>query len=82
MGIKASATCVMNFDDATGFLIGPAEQGSELHVHLYEHRPGRHRHSGSRAAELSYQGALAYARERRSMRALSGKSSRIKSPTA
>ncbi len=29
MGIKASATCVMNFDGATGFLIGPPNKGLE-----------------------------------------------------
>src|SRR5690606_11454818 len=29
MGIKASATCVMNFDEATGFLIGPPNKGLE-----------------------------------------------------
>ncbi|MGB2247100.1 MAG: acyl-CoA dehydrogenase family protein, partial [Alcanivorax sediminis] len=29
MGIKASATCVMNFDEATGFLIGPENKGLE-----------------------------------------------------
>ena len=27
MGIKASATCVMNFDGATGYLIGPENRG-------------------------------------------------------
>lgn len=29
MGIKASATCVMNFDDSTGYLIGPENKGLE-----------------------------------------------------
>ena len=33
MGIKGSATCVMNFDGATGYLIGAAEQGPGGHVH-------------------------------------------------
>ncbi|SFL93377.1 acyl-CoA dehydrogenase C-terminal domain-containing protein [Marinobacter zhejiangensis] len=73
MGIKASATCVMNFDDATGFLIGPENQGLEcMFTFMNTARIGTSI-QGVGAAELSYQGALEYAKDRRSMRALSGK---------
>ena len=38
MGIKATATCVMNFDDAMGWLVGEPHQGHERHVHHDERR--------------------------------------------
>ncbi|WP_273210166.1 acyl-CoA dehydrogenase C-terminal domain-containing protein [Marinobacter subterrani] len=73
MGIKASATCVMNFDGATGFLIGPENEGLDcMFTFMNTARIGT-AIQGVGPAELSYQWALAYARERRSMRALSGK---------
>lgn len=73
MGIKASATCVLNFDGATGFLIGPEHQGLEcMFTFMNTARIGT-AIQGVGPAELSYQWALDYARERRSMRALSGK---------
>jgi alkylation response protein AidB-like acyl-CoA dehydrogenase len=72
MGIKASSTCVMNFDGATGFLIGPPNKGLEcMFTFMNSARIGT-AIQGVATAELAYQGALAYARERRSMRALSG----------
>ena len=73
MGIKASATCVMNFDGATGYLIGPENQGLEcMFTFMNTARIGT-AIQGVGPAELSYQWALDYAKERRSMRALSGK---------
>ncbi|MED5240201.1 MAG: acyl-CoA dehydrogenase C-terminal domain-containing protein [Pseudomonadota bacterium] len=73
MGIKASATCVMNFDEATGFLIGPENKGLEcMFTFMNTARLGTAM-QGIAHAELSYQGALPYAKERKSMRALSGK---------
>ncbi|WP_303289906.1 acyl-CoA dehydrogenase C-terminal domain-containing protein [Marinobacter sp. SS5-14b] len=73
MGIKASATCVMNFDNATGYLIGPENEGLEcMFTFMNTARIGT-AIQGVGPAELSYQWALDYARERRSMRALSGK---------
>jgi len=73
MGIKASATCVMNFDEAKGYLVGPANKGLEcMFTFMNTARIGT-AIQGVGPAELSYQNALAYARERRSMRALSGK---------
>ena len=73
MGIKASATCVMNFDGAEGYLIGPVNKGLEcMFTFMNTARVGTSI-QGIGAAELSFQGALEYAKERRSMRALSGK---------
>ena len=73
MGIKASATCVMNFDEATGFLIGPENEGLNcMFTFMNTARIGT-AIQGVGPAELSYQWALDYARNRRSMRSLSGK---------
>ena len=73
MGIKASATCVMNFDDATGYLIGPENEGLNcMFTFMNTARIGT-AIQGVGPAELSYQWALEYAEDRRSMRALSGK---------
>ena len=72
MGIHGNATCVMNFDGATAFLIGPPNKGLEcMFTFMNTARIGTAL-QGLAHAELSYQGALAYALERRSMRALSG----------
>ncbi len=72
MGIKASATCVMNFDNAKGFLIGPANKGLAcMFTFMNTARLGT-AVQGLAHAEQSYQGALAYARERLAMRSVSG----------
>ena len=73
MGIKGSATCVINFEDSVGRLIGPPNKGLEcMFTFMNTARIGT-AIQGIGAAELAYQGALAYANERRSMRAVSGK---------
>lgn len=73
MGIRASATAVLNFEGAIGELIGEPNQGLEaMFTFMNTARIGT-AVQGVCHAEQSYQGALAYARERRSMRALSGK---------
>ena len=73
MGIKASSTAVLNFDDAEGFLIGPENKGLEcMFTFMNTARIGTAL-QGLGAAELSYQGAVRYAVERRSMRSVSGK---------
>jgi alkylation response protein AidB-like acyl-CoA dehydrogenase len=41
MGIHGSATCVMNFDGAQGWLIGQPQQGPACDVHHDEHRAPR-----------------------------------------
>jgi len=73
MGIRASATCVMNFDDAVGYMIAEPNKGLEaMFTFMNTARIGT-AVQGLAHAELSYQGSLPYAKERRSMRALSGK---------
>ncbi len=73
MGIKASATCVLNFDGARGWLIGEPNKGLEaMFTFMNTARIGT-AVQGVAHAELAFQGALPYALERRSMRALSGK---------
>ncbi|AUM12021.1 acyl-CoA dehydrogenase C-terminal domain-containing protein [Ketobacter alkanivorans] len=72
MGIKASATCVLNFEAAKGYLIGPPNRGLNcMFTFMNTARIGTAL-QGVAAAEGSYQGALTYAKERLAMRALSG----------
>ncbi|ENX10777.1 acyl-CoA dehydrogenase C-terminal domain-containing protein [Acinetobacter variabilis] len=73
MGIRASATAVLNFDNAVGYLIGEPNKG--LHAMFTFMNTARIGTAiqGICHAELSFQGALPYAKERMSMRALSGK---------
>ncbi|MGB0219193.1 MAG: acyl-CoA dehydrogenase C-terminal domain-containing protein [Sinimarinibacterium flocculans] len=73
MGIKASATCTMALENATGYMIAEPNKGLEaMFTFMNTARVGT-AVQGIAHAELSYQNALAYAKERRSMRALSGK---------
>jgi alkylation response protein AidB-like acyl-CoA dehydrogenase len=73
MGIHGNATAVLNFDDATGWMLGEPNKGLEaMFTFMNSARIGTSI-QGVAHAELAYQGALAYAKERRSMRALSGK---------
>ena len=72
MGIKASATCVMNFDGAKGYLIGPENRGLNcMFTFMNAARLGT-AVQGLCHAELAYQGAFSYARERLAMRSLTG----------
>jgi len=72
MGIKGSATAVLNFDKATGFLIGPPNKGLNcMFTFMNTARIGTAL-QGIATAEASFQGALTYAKERLAMRALSG----------
>ena len=73
MAIRASSTAVLNFDGATGYMIAEPNKGLEaMFTFMNTARIGT-AVQGAAHAELSYQGALRYAKERRSMRALSGK---------
>ncbi len=72
MGIKASATCVLNFDSATGYLIGPPNRGLNcMFTFMNTARIGT-AIQGLAHGQLAFQGALSYARERLAMRSLSG----------
>lgn len=77
MGINANATCVINFDGAKGYLIGEVNRGLNcMFTFMNAARLGV-ASEGVAAAEASFQGALAYAKDRLQMRSLSG----VKNPT-
>jgi hypothetical protein len=72
MGINANATCVINFDGAKGYLIGEVNRGLNcMFTFMNAARLGV-ANEGVAAAEASFQGALAYAKDRLQMRSLSG----------
>ena len=72
MGIKGSATCVMNYDNATGYLVGEANRGlNAMFVMMNEARLGVGV-QGLALSEVAYQNAATYARERLQGRALTG----------
>ncbi len=73
MGIKASATAVLNFDGATGYLIGEPNKGLKaMFTFMNTARIGTGI-QGLAHMELAFQNSVPYAKERRSMRTLSGK---------
>ncbi|MGV6477703.1 acyl-CoA dehydrogenase C-terminal domain-containing protein [Azotobacter vinelandii] len=72
MGIKASATCVMNFDGATGYLIGEPHKGLAAMFTMMNYERLSIGIQGIGCAEASYQNARAYARERLQGRAPGG----------
>lgn len=72
MGIKASSTCVMNFDDAKGFLVGEEHKGMKAMFTMMNTARLGVGVQGLGLAEASYQGAVAYAKDRLQGRALSG----------
>ena len=72
MGIHGNATCVINFEGAKGFLIGAENQGLRcMFTFMNTERIGAAL-QGVGTSEASFQGALAYAKERLAMRSLSG----------
>ncbi len=72
MGIHGNSTCVMNFDGATGYLIGPANKGLNcMFTFMNTARLGTAM-QGLAHAEWGFQNSLPYARERLQMRALTG----------
>ena len=72
MGIHGNATCVMNYDEATGWLLGEANGGLKaMFTMMNEARLGVGL-QGLAVGEAAYQAAAAYAKERLQGRALSG----------
>ncbi|MCJ8237203.1 acyl-CoA dehydrogenase C-terminal domain-containing protein [Peteryoungia algae] len=72
MGIHGNATCVMNYDEATGYLIGAENKGlAAMFVMMNEARLGVGL-QGLSISEIAYQNAANYARERIQGRSLSG----------
>jgi alkylation response protein AidB-like acyl-CoA dehydrogenase len=76
MGIHGNATCVLNFDGATGFLLGEANRGLNCMFTFMNNARLGTAIQGLAHAELGFQKSLAYARDRLQMRSLSG----IKNP--
>ncbi|SDK84333.1 Acyl-CoA dehydrogenase [Modicisalibacter muralis] len=72
MGIHGNATCVMNFDGAKGFLIGPPNKGLACMFTMMNVARIGVGIQGLGLMEASFQNSLAYARDRLQMRALSG----------
>ncbi|MCF8495321.1 MAG: acyl-CoA dehydrogenase C-terminal domain-containing protein [Alphaproteobacteria bacterium] len=72
MGIKASSTCVMNFDGAQGWLVGEENKGLKAMFTMMNAARLGVAMQGLGIAEVSYQNALNYAKERLQMRALDG----------
>ncbi|MEM9839948.1 MAG: acyl-CoA dehydrogenase family protein, partial [Pseudomonadota bacterium] len=72
MGIHGNATCVMNYDEATGFLVGPENKGMRaMFVMMNEARLGVGV-QGYAAAEVAMQNAAAFARDRLQSRSVTG----------
>jgi alkylation response protein AidB-like acyl-CoA dehydrogenase len=72
MGIRGSATCVMNFDGAEGWLVGQPHKGLAAMFTMMNTARLAVGLQGLGLTERAYQNALAYARERLQMRSLSG----------
>jgi butyryl-CoA dehydrogenase len=64
MGIKASATCVLNFDEAKGWLVGKPNKGMRAMFKMMNTERLATGIQGLGIAEAAYQNAVAYARER------------------
>ncbi|HEU4960767.1 MAG TPA: acyl-CoA dehydrogenase C-terminal domain-containing protein [Sphingomonas sp.] len=72
MGIHANATCVMNYDGATGWLVGEEMKGlAAMFIMMNAARLGVGL-QGLGVAEVAYQNAVQYAQDRRQGRALTG----------
>ncbi|KAA1192574.1 acyl-CoA dehydrogenase [Pseudohalioglobus sediminis] len=72
MGIKGSATCVMNFESARGWLVGEANDGMRAMFTMMNEARLMVGMQGLGIAEMAYQESLGFARERLQGRALTG----------
>jgi hypothetical protein len=72
MGLKGSATCVMNLDGAEGYLIGQANRGLNAMFTMMNTARLGVGVQGLGLIEITFQNALAYAKDRLQMRSLSG----------
>lgn len=72
MGIKGSATCVLNFDNATGWMVGEEHKGMRAMFTMMNGARLAVGMQGLGLSEVAYQNALAYAKERLQGRALTG----------
>ena len=65
MGIKGSATCVLNFDGATGYMIGPKNKGLSSMFTMMNLERIVVGIQGLGISEIAYQNSLSYAQERK-----------------
>lgn len=72
MGIKASATCVMNYDGAKGWLVGKPHSGLRAMFTMMNNARLGVGMQGLGIAEVAYQNGLAFAKDRLQMRSLDG----------
>src|SRR5687767_4747716 len=72
MGIHGNSTCLLNYDNAVGWLVGEAEKGlAAMFIMMNAARLGVGL-QGLAVGEVAYQNAVQYARDRRQGRALAG----------
>jgi len=72
MGLHGNATCVLDFEDATGYRVGPEHQGMRCMFTMMNSARLGVGMQGLGIMEVAYQASLEYARERLQMRALTG----------
>ena len=72
MGIQASATCVMNFDEAVGYLVGEPNRGLAAMFTMMNYERLGVGIQGLASGERSYQNAVEYARDRLQGRSATG----------
>ena len=72
MGIKGAATCVMNFEDAKGWIVGEENKGMRAMFSMMNHERLWVGVQGLAIASSAYQGAVAYAKDRLQGRAPTG----------
>jgi len=75
MGIKGSATCVLNFDDAVGYMVGPKNKGLNSMFTMMNLERIVVGIQGLGISEIAYQNSLSYAKERKQGKANNSKSS-------
>ena len=75
MGIKGSATCVLNFDGATGYMIGKKDKGLNAMFTMMNLERIVVGIQGLGISEIAYQNSLAYAKERKQGKTNNTKSS-------
>ncbi len=75
MGIKGSATCVMNFDAAQGYLVGKENEGLAAMFIMMNYERLSKGIQGIGASEFAYQNAAQYATDRLQGRSASGQQS-------
>lgn len=72
MGLHANPTCVINFDDAEGYLLGEKHKGMQAMFVMMNAQRLITGIQGVGAGEIAYQAAVEYARDRQQMRSLTG----------